>query len=558
MLQRLRLRHIKHVSTKLLLVLLVCLVCVSAVLGYINIRLHRRDLEGISLDQAIAISDFVRDNTYRSMMANDRQGLHDAIDGIGHHIGIERIRIVDHDGRVAFSSDAHEAGSLIRRDSSQCTDCHRGNAPPTLQKRFRIYETHDAGGRRRVLGVIAPIVNRPECSNAACHAHPPSQRVLGVLDTGVSLKQMDASLASSSLWIVGLLFGGTVLIAVLLGLSIRHVLHTPLQRLHDGTQHLGQGELGYQIPVESADELGALADAFNSMSSQLQAAQREITAWTHTLEHRVEQKTRELQNTHQQMLRVERMVAIGKMSAVVAHEINNPLAGILTYAKLIRKWIARGIQSEEQRHDAIESLDLIATESKRCGELLQNLLSFSRTSPMNLSLSELNGIVSRTIRLAEHKAEIGAVALQLDLDPALPPLQCDAAQIEQVALALVINAIDAMPHGGNLWVSTRALPGDRIELQVRDDGVGIPPEILPRIFDPFTTTKEVGKGVGLGLAVSKQIVDRHGGHIEVSSELGVGTTFRVILPLRAVQSPVAEHQEPRPTAACSAMAGEQR
>ena len=273
------------------------------------------------------------------------------------------------------------------------------------------------------------------------------------------------------------------------------------------------------------------------MSSQLQSAQREITSWAHTLEHRVEQKTSELQNTQQQMLQVERMVAIGKMSAVVAHEINNPLAGILTYAKLLKKWLQRGLTGEEQKKEAIEALDLIASESKRCGELLHNLLSFSRTSPMNLSLSDLNTVVARTIRLAEHKAEMSGVLLQVDLDRKLPPLQCDSAQMEQVALALVMNAIDAMPHGGNLWVSTRTVAdGEQIELQVRDDGVGIPPEILPHIFDPFTTTKEVGKGVGLGLAVSKGIVERHGGHIEVSSELGVGTTFKVILPLRAAHS----------------------
>ena len=183
-------------------------------------------------------------------------------------------------------------------------------------------------------------------------------------------------------------------------------------------------------------------------------------------------------------------------------------------------------------------MDLIASESKRCGELLHNLLSFSRTSPMNLSLSDLNTVVTRTIRLAEHKAEISGVQLQVDLDQKLPPAQCDSAQIEQVALALVINAIDAMPHGGNLWVSTRSIAdGKQIELQVRDDGVGIPPEILPQIFEPFTTTKEVGKGVGLGLAVSKGIVERHGGRIEVTSELGVGTTFQVILPV------CAEHPE---------------
>jgi two-component system NtrC family sensor kinase len=234
------------------------------------------------------------------------------------------------------------------------------------------------------------------------------------------------------------------------------------------------------------------------------------------------------------------MIAIGKMSAVVAHEINNPLAGILTYAKLIKKWIDRGIKSDEQKREAMESLDLIANESKRCGELLQNLLSFSRTAPMNLSLSDLNGVVARTVRLAEHKAEISGVLLQVDLDRNLPPLHCDAAQIEQVALALVINAIDAMPHGGNLWISTRTVPEEKIELLVRDDGVGIPPEILPHIFDPFTTTKEVGKGVGLGLAVSKGIVERHGGRIEVSSELGVGTTFRVILPMHTAAAAKAQ------------------
>lgn len=527
--------RVKHVSTKLLVLLLACLACGSALLGYINIRLHRHDLEQVSLEQAIEISDFVRDNTYRSMMANDRQGLHGAIQAIGNHKEIERIRIINHDGRVAFSSDSRETANLLSRSSPQCMECHQGAGTPLLVKRFRIYETEKQGSYR-VLGVITPIMNKPECSNAACHAHPASQRILGVLDTDLSLKQEDASLAQSSMWIIVLLLGGAGLVGLCVWIAIRTVLHTPLMRLREGTEHLAEGELGYQIAVQSSDELGDLAKAFNSMSNQLQAAQREITSWTHTLEHRVEQKTSELQNTQQQILQVERMIAIGKMSAVVAHEINNPLAGILTYSKLLKKWIARGIRDDEQRNEAIEALDLIANESKRCGELLQNLLSFSRTAPINLSLSDLNTVIARTIRLAEHKAEISGVLLQVDLDRNLPPLSCDAAQIEQVALALVINAIDAMPHGGNLWVSTRVLPGtEQIELQVRDDGVGIPPEILPQIFDPFTTTKEVGKGVGLGLAVSRGIVERHGGHIEVTSELGVGTTFKVILPIRAVQ-----------------------
>jgi len=524
--------RVKHVSTKLLVLLLGCLAVGSGLLGYTNIRLHRHDLEQVELRQGIGISDFIHDTTQHAMMKNDRRDISEAMQAIGAHEGVDRVRIINHDGRVAFSSDPSDVGTVQQRTATPCVDCHQASGGPTLQKRFRIF-TSDKDGRHRVLGVITPIINRPECSNAACHAHSASQPILGVLDTDLSLRQEDASLANSNLLIVSFLLGGGALIGVLVWLAIRSVLHTPLSSLRTGTEHLADGELGYQIPVDSADELGDLARAFNSMSQQLQAAQREITSWTHTLEHRVEQKTSELQNTQQQMLRVERMIAIGKMSAVVAHEINNPLAGILTYSKLIKKWILRGISSEEQKKEAVESLDLIASESKRCGELLQNLLQFSRSSPINLSLSDLNVIITRTIRLAEHKAEIAGVLLQVDLDRNLPPLHCDAAQIEQVALAMIINAIDAMPHGGNLWVSTRQLPGEQVELQVRDDGIGIPPEILPHIFDPFTTTKEVGKGVGLGLAVSKGIVERHGGHIEVTSELGVGTTFLIYLPLRA-------------------------
>jgi len=524
--------RVKHVSTKLIVLLLACMVCGTAVAGYLNIRLHGRDLEQTSLAQAVEISDFVAATTHHAMLANDRDELNDTLRGIGAHSEIEGIRILNHAGRVAFSSDPHEPGTTLSKNSEQCVECHR-EPTPALQKQFRIYEVQSARGKHRVLGTIAPILNRPECSNAACHAHDASQRVLGILDTDLSLERADASLASSNFWSSTVMIIGGACVGLFVWIAIRIVLHEPLVRLREGTRHLAEGELGYQIPVETVDELGALGAAFNRMSSQLLAAQREITSWTRTLEHRVEQKTSELKNTQQQILQVERMIAIGKMSAVVAHEINNPLAGILTYAKLLRKWIERGIAGEEQKREAMESLDLIANESKRCGELLQNLLSFSRTAPMNLSLNDLNAVVARTVRLVEHKAEIGGVLLQVELKRELPAIQCDAAQLEQVALALVINAIDAMPHGGNLWISTRVLSDEYVELQVRDDGVGIPPEMINQIFDPFTTTKEVGKGVGLGLAVSKGIVERHGGRIEVSSELGVGTTFKVILPVHA-------------------------
>jgi len=159
-------------------------------------------------------------------------------------------------------------------------------------------------------------------------------------------------------------------------------------------------------------------------------------------------------------------------------------------------------------------------------------LTFSRTAPMNLESTDVNVIVNRCVMLVRHQMEMGGVQLQLEMAEGLPPAQCDGAQIEQVLLALVMNAIDALPRGGNLWLKTRLSKSTQeIEFEVRDDGVGIAPELLPRMFEPFLTTKESGHGVGLGLAVSRSIIERHRGKIEVKSEIGKGTTFVVSLPL---------------------------
>jgi two-component system NtrC family sensor kinase len=281
------------------------------------------------------------------------------------------------------------------------------------------------------------------------------------------------------------------------------------------------------------------------MSLQLRSANEEIVAWAKTLEDRVEDKTRELKRAHDHVLHVEKMASIGKMAAVVAHEINNPLSGILTYAKLLRKWLDRGDTLGEKREEALQCLDLIAGESRRCGDLVKNLLTFSRSAPINLQSSDLNAIVDRSVRLVRHQLEMNGVQLQLDLTLDLPMVQCDPSQIEQVLLALVMNAIDAMPRGGNLWLTTRpADRADEVEIRVRDDGSGIPPDILPNIFEPFLTTKESGHGVGLGLAISHSIIERHSGRIAVHSQYGKGTEFLIHLPLAPIVANPQSGQQP--------------
>jgi two-component system, NtrC family, sensor kinase len=524
-------RLTNSISAKLIGSLLAVMVVIFALLGYLNIRLHRQHLEAATLASAERVSDVINRSTTYYMLRNDREGLYHAIQTIADEPGMVKVRIFDQEGRISYSTDPTEVSHVLDKTAEACYGCHTQSQPMARLNRpdrFRIYRN---GGGHRVLGIITPIENQPACSNADCHAHPASQHVLGVLDTNLSLAKTDLQLADSSARMLFYTTGAMLIVAVLSWLFVWRVVGEPIKALKNGTEHLSQGNLGYQIEVRSQDEVGDLAHSFNGMSLQLRAANEEIVTWAKTLEDRVEQKTTELKRAHDHVLHVEKMASIGKMAAVVAHEVNNPLSGILTYAKLLRKWVGSGQAVHEKREETMECLDLIATESRRCGDLVKNLLTLSRTAPMNVQLSDLHTVIDRCLLLVRHQLELGGIHLQLNIPEDLPQVPCDPAHIEQVILALIMNAIDAMPRGGNLWIDTGLNKGEtEIKIQVRDDGAGIAPDVLPQIFEPFLTTKESGHGVGLGLAISRGIVERHNGHIEVESELGRGTTFIVTLP----------------------------
>jgi two-component system NtrC family sensor kinase len=509
------------------------MVIIFTLLGYLNVRLSRQHLEAATLVSAERVSDVIKRSTTYHMLRNDREGLYHFMRTIADEPGMVRVRIFDREGTISYSTDPGEVSHSVDQGAEACYACHTQSQPLTRLNRpdrFRIYRSNG----KRILGIITPIENQPSCSNADCHAHPASQQILGVLDTNLSLAKADEQLTASSRTLVAYTCFAMLAIAVLSWLFVWRVVGEPIKLLKDGTERLAAGDLGYQIDVRAHDEVGELASSFNGMSLQLRSANEEIVSWAKTLEDRVEQKSRELKRAHDDMLHVEKMASVGKMAAVVAHEINNPLAGILTYAKLLRKWVDRGLAGPEQTQEALQCLDLVAGESRRCGDLVKNLLTFSRTSPMNVEPADMNAIFDRCARLVQHQLELSTIQLHLQLEENAPPVLCDAAQIEQVILALTMNAIEAMPRGGNLWLNTSVNEKtDEFQMQVRDDGMGIPQEILPQIFEPFLTTKERGHGVGLGLAISRTIMDRHKGRIEVQSEAGKGTTFTLSLPLQS-------------------------
>jgi two-component system, NtrC family, sensor kinase len=304
-----------------------------------------------------------------------------------------------------------------------------------------------------------------------------------------------------------------------------------VRRLVRATRRVAAGDLDAKIPVESRDELGVLAQSFNQMTEDLRHARDEVSGWTRQLETRVEEKTEELKKVHRQMLHAERMTSIGKLAAIVAHEINNPLAGIHTYARLLMKQADQGALDPAR---AKENLAMIASESARCGEIVKGLLQFSRPNGrIEMMPSDVNEAVRHSLRLVEHKVALMAVKTKVDLAPDLPLVVCDPQQVVQALVALLINACEAMtPTEGVLEVTTSRLDIPRrtgVEIRIRDNGTGMDADTKARIFEPFFTTKEGEKSLGVGLTVVMNIVTRHGGEIDVDAAPGEGTTFTLRL-----------------------------
>jgi two-component system, NtrC family, sensor kinase len=534
--RRLRPPHSPSLSGKLILLLVPFMILFFGLLGYLNIRLHRQQLEKMTLSSAERVSDVIKRNASYYMLRNERDGLYHLINEIGQEPGVVRIRIINQDGRIDFSSDSKEAGTFVNKRAEACYRCHNQSQPLTRLNRPDRFRTYRLPNGERALGVINPIENAPACSNASCHAHSASQKILGVLDTNFSLAAADANLANVTRQTLLYTMLAVLATSSLIPIFIWRVIHGPLKTLEAGTAHLASGDLGYQLPIETDDELASVSASFNGMSRELREAREEIMGWNKTLEDRVLQNTQELNRAHEQMLRSERMASIGKLAAVVAHEINNPLAGILTYAKLLKKRLASRTELP-QNDDTISSLGLIESESRRCGEIVKNLMSFARATPLTFEPSDVNGVIQRCVQLVQHQLALANIELNLDLAASLPLVQCDPSQIEQVILSLVMNAIDAMPRGGLLNIRSRPLPETgEAQIEVQDDGVGIPADFLPNLFEPFFTTKERGHGLGLGLAISRTIVERHLGRIEVSSEPGRGTRFTITLPVSGAKA----------------------
>ena len=521
----------RTLSFRLYFLLIILLMISFTGIMYFNVTSYTQHLNDSVINSAIQASDLIKRSARYSMLKNDRENLSNIITTIGNEKGMEGIRIYNKPGTIAFSDNLEEVNTTVDKKTEQCYVCH-GKEPPqvylTTKSRIRILTSPQG---YRVLGLINPIENEPECYKSDCHGHSSKDKLLGLLDVKMSLKSVDEDtyktgkkmvlFSSIMIFLTALLFAGFIL----------RLVHIPIRKLARGTKEVANLNLNYTIDFVSRDEMGELARSFNQMTKQLKAANEANQEWSSTLEKKVKEKSEELKKAQAHLLLVEKIASLGKLSAVVAHEINNPLSGILTYAKLCLKIILNPASlSREQTNSVVQFLTVIRDEAIRCGDIVKNLLVFAKKDFGKWAEESLNKLINNGIQLVKHKMQIKEMALSLELAEGNDIIYCDASGIQQILVALFINAIDAMSKGGKLNVKTRFLDSsDEVQIVISDTGRGIPDDILPRIFEPFFSTKE---STGLGLAVVYGIIQQHQGEIEVESKPNEGTTFIITLPRR--------------------------
>jgi two-component system NtrC family sensor kinase len=357
-------------------------------------------------------------------------------------------------------------------------------------------------------------------------------RIVGILGVGVPENPFLA--VRTSMMLTFLLVAGIgVLIVLAITYFITRSMILPLEEMVKASNRIAAGDLDQAVNVTSRDEIGILANSFNKMQASIKAMKLELEEWGRTLEEKVNKRTEELVAVQTQMAQSEKLASIGRLAAGVAHEINNPLAGVLTFSML-------ALEDCDDDHPMKQSLEVIVKQTLRCRETVKGLLDFARQSNAQPSITEVNTVVDKTLQLLENQTIFQNIRTVRHFDPKLPHVLIDAGQLQQVIMNIVLNAVDAMEESGVLTIETSSAPSTReIVIRISDTGKGIPDDILPLIFEPFFTTKKVGKGTGLGLAIVHGIVTRAGGTIEAGNlPNGSGAVFTVRLPIAQEASKV--------------------
>jgi len=471
---------------------------------------------------------------YEHMLENNKMALRHTLDIINRMPGIEDVNMYDARNNLAYSSSSNDPDNY---HNANCKDCHTNinTMFPRTEKSFKIInmdsecEMSEYDSDFRLLMIKTPILNETSCYTNQCHAHQQSEDLLGSLVIRIPLEELDTNLKKS------FVFSGltTLLLVTFLMIFTRRTIRKPLKGIIKASEAVADGEKHTRLDIRpnQLNDVKMVSTAFNKMLDNLQSANEELENWSQQLEYKVQKKSEEISEMQNELVHIERIASLGKLSSSVAHEINNPLSGVLTYTKLVHKHILKLELDEEEKKAMSKYLRVIEEETKRCGDIVKGLLDFSRSDKLDFKPNHLHRLLKETYALIEHQMKIEDITFQTDFSATRDLILCNGNQIKQAGIAILLNASEAVLESGIIQIKTSNPDNEHIKLEISDNGLGIAPEDIPHIFEPFFSTKEKASGIGLGLAIVHGIIQNHNGKIEVDSELGKGTTLSIVLSL---------------------------
>jgi two-component system NtrC family sensor kinase len=518
----------KSLAAKLIFSIAALLLIGGGFSWYLLISSSKENLIKDAIKEAAAYSDLVRRSTRFSMLTFHRDAIQQTVEEISSRKDIEHIRIFDGRGRISYSSKRREIGGRADRKEAACAGCHRDSANPSETLRHDGQSSISDIGGRRVLTFIEPIYNGPSCFEAACHVHPPGQRVLGILQTDFSLSAVDDTIRRQTLAITLFAAAFMALSALVLYIILSRFVLNPVSLISKAMRKVSGGDLQQAVSVGSEDEMGQLAATFNVMAKDLALARDRMENWTMALEEGIAKKTEELRRSQDKLIQAEKLASLGRLTADVAHEIRNPLTAVGGFARRLNK-VATGTKEREYA-------EIMLVEVDRLEKILRDILTFSRDARSHLEKNDLSEIVDDALKIYENLFAEQSIRVEVKAEGGILPVLIDKDQVRQALRNLINNAIDAMPDGGALTVLAGKEELHDITymfLRVSDSGAGIAQEDLPLIFEPFFSTKTSTHGTGLGLSITRKIMEEHGGFIKAENVAGGGSAFTLYFPFQS-------------------------
>jgi len=532
------LRFGRSIYARVVLIISILSVFLFVSFGIIFRSVYEQYLNTVILQSGNNVGSLVEGALYHSMLENDKSALQSTLDVIHTLPGIEDVSMYDNNDSLIYSSFPLDTSNTF---NANCIACHTdiGTMFPRNEKSYKIItaksecKMNNRPVGQRQLMIRSPILNSKSCYESNCHAHTMKDKVLGSLVIKVPLKDFDAAVNKSSVEFYLLAIFTTILLASFLIMFTRREIKRPLNELIRASIAVANGDKSTRVGINpnQLDDMRMVSVAFNDMLDNLQTATTELENWSQQLEYKVQKKSEELGTAQSELIHIERLASLGKLSSSVAHEINNPLSGILVYTKLVHKLLSNPDLTADKKEVMLKHLKMIEAETKRCGDIVKGLLDFSKKDQEDFEPKHLHEILNETYSLMSHPVKIANISFVTSFGAKSDLIFCSPNQIKQACVAILVNATEAVTENGEIVVKTSNPDQDTIKLDISDNGIGISAEDIPHIFEPFFSTKQQVRGIGLGLPIVHGIIQSHKGKIQVKSEPGNGTTISIILPI---------------------------